>query len=45
MPRSLIALIVVVLLLLVGLFMLSGRSTEQELSQIEAPVSLDNLAK
>lgn len=44
MSRSLLILVVAVALLAVGVFVLSGRSVEQEPSQIEQVVPLDNLA-
>jgi hypothetical protein len=43
MPRSLIALIVVVVLLIGGLVFLSSRSTEREQIRMEKVVPLDNL--
>lgn len=45
MPRSLIALIVVLVLLVVGMFVLAGRSSEKEPTRIEKVVPLDNLTK
>ncbi|WP_448663790.1 hypothetical protein ACG3SL_03700 [Sphingomonas sp. CJ20] len=44
MPRSLIALIVVVVLLIGGLVFLGSRSTEKEPVRMEKAVPLDNLA-
>ncbi|MBD8677053.1 hypothetical protein [Sphingomonas sp. CFBP 13720] len=44
MSRSLVILIVVLVLLIAGLFLLAGRSTEQQPVQIEKAVALENLA-
>lgn len=44
MPRSLVALIVVVVLLIAGLVFLGTRSTEKEVTRMEKVVPLDNLA-
>ena len=44
MSRSLVILLVVVVALIAGLFLLAGRSTEQQPTQIEKAVSLENLA-
>lgn len=43
MPRSLLALIVVVVLLVGGIVFLSTRSTEKEPVRMEKVVPLDNL--
>ena len=45
MSRSLIALIVILVLLVVGVVVLAGRSSEKEPVRIEKVVPLDNLAK
>jgi hypothetical protein len=44
MPRSIIALIVVVVLLLGGIFLLSRCDTQKEPTRIDKAVSLENLA-
>ncbi|WP_200910761.1 hypothetical protein [Sphingomonas sp. Leaf67] len=44
MSRSLVILLVVVVALIAGMFLLAGRSTEQQSTQIEKAVSLENLA-
>ncbi len=44
MSRSLIALIVVLVLLVGGLFFLAGRETSKEPVRMEKVVPLDNLA-
>lgn len=43
MPRSLLALIVVLVLLIAGIVFLSTRSTEKEPVRMEKVVPLDNL--
>lgn len=43
MPRSLLALIVILVLLVGGLIFLSTRSTEKEPVRMEKVVTLDNL--
>jgi hypothetical protein len=43
MPRSLVALIAVLVLLIAGIVFLSTRSTEKEPTRIEKVVPLDNL--
>jgi len=45
MSRSLLALIVVLVVLVGGLFLLAGRSSEKEPVRMEKVVPLDNLAK
>ncbi|WP_164497930.1 hypothetical protein [Sphingosinithalassobacter portus] len=45
MPRSLIALVVVLLLLVGGLFFLAGRNSEQEPVRVEKVVPLENLSQ
>ena len=45
MSRSLVALIVVVLLLIGGIFFLAGRNTEKPLNRTDKAVSLENLSK
>ena len=44
MPRSFVALLVVLVLLVGGIVFLSSRSTEQEPVRMEKVVPLDNLA-
>lgn len=44
MPRSLVALIVVLILLVVGVFFLAGRDTSKEPTRVEKAVPLENLA-
>lgn len=44
MPRSLVALIAVVVLLIAGVIFLGTRSTEQEPVRMEKVIPLDNLA-
>ncbi len=44
MSRSLVILLVVVVALIAGMFLLAGRSTEQQPTQIEKAVSLEYLA-
>jgi hypothetical protein len=44
MSRSLVALIVVLVLLIGGLFLLAGRDTHKEPQRMEKVVPLDNLA-
>ncbi len=44
MSRSLLVLVVVVVVLVGGMFLLAGRSTEQQPVQIEKAVALENLA-
>lgn len=44
MSRSLVILLVVFVALVAGMFVLAGRSTEQQPTQIEKAVSLENLA-
>ncbi|WP_242117618.1 hypothetical protein [Sphingomonas lacusdianchii] len=44
MSRSLVILLVVVVALIAGMFLLAGRSIEQQPTQIEKAVSLENLA-
>lgn len=44
MSRSLVILLVVVVALIAGMFLLAGRSTEQQPTQIGKAVSLENLA-
>ncbi|WP_213979306.1 hypothetical protein [Sphingomonas sp. dw_22] len=43
MPRSLVALIVVLVVLVGGLFVLAGRSSEKEPVRMEKVVPLENL--
>ena len=45
MSRSLVALIVVLILLVGGLFFLAGRDTHKEPVRMEKVVPLDNLAQ
>jgi hypothetical protein len=45
MSRSLVALIVVIVVLVGGIFLLAGRSSEKEPVRMEKAVALDNLTK
>jgi hypothetical protein len=45
MPRSLVALIVVLVLLIGGIVLLSMRTSEKEPIRVEKVVPLENLAK
>lgn len=45
MPRSLVALIVVLVLLIGGIVLLSMRTSEKEPVRIEKAIPLDNLSK
>ncbi|WP_230770119.1 hypothetical protein [Sphingomonas sp. Leaf4] len=44
MSRSLLVLLVVLVALIGGMFVLAGRSTEQQPVQVEKAVALENLA-
>ena len=44
MPRSIIALIVVLVLLVGGLFLLASRTSHKEPTRVEKVVPLENLA-
>ncbi|MBC9031055.1 hypothetical protein IAG41_01490 [Sphingomonas sp. JC676] len=45
MSRSLVALIVVIVVLVGGVFLLAGRSTEKEPVRVEKVVPLENLTR
>lgn len=44
MSRSVVALILLLVLLVGGLFWLSGRASDRPLTQVEKSVSLENLS-
>lgn len=44
MSRNVVALIILLVVLVGGLFLLSGRATERPLTQVEKSVSLENLS-
>lgn len=44
MSRSLVILLVVLVVLIGGMFVLAGRTTEQQPVQVEKAVALENLA-
>lgn len=44
MPRSIIALVVAVVVLIAGVWFLAGRDTHKEPTRIDKEVSLENLA-
>jgi hypothetical protein len=45
MPRMIVVLIVVLVLLIGGLFLLAGRTSEKEPTRVEKVVPLENLAQ
>lgn len=44
MSRSVVVLIILLVILVAGLFLLSGRAAERPMTQVEKSVSLENLS-